>query len=271
MVTHCVVYVLDSPFEVSVLHFDVTHRGGTYVSAVMNVSISVPRGAIRRNESITLSCQYFRGDKEKLGMDPSANIVSSVYELSPSAGQSVFMKRVQITLPQGVVLQCLGQKFQLKAIFGQKNEDESEILCWKPIPSKFCAFASGFAVLRVNHFSLLAVIIETVQAGVEFIQRALQTSNRATEESVSSDSEVVIDNKANKQFRLGTLPFGEGVSLKYHAAVFGHTSTETEDDAILQKFYVYCYYGIPEHSKVAIELFLIRDSISFVPDYLLNR
>ena len=240
---------LDHPFEAPGLRFDVTHRGGTYVSAFMDVAINVPRGAIRRNESITLSCHYFSGDKERLGLGSSASIVSSVYELSPSAAQTVFRKRVQISVPHGVVLESLGQKFQMKVMISQTNEDESDMLCWEPVPFKYCAFASGSAVARINHFSLLAVIIEKVQAGVEFFQKSWQLSK---EPAVDSDSKVVSDDKRDpsKQCHPEILAFGDGIYLRYHAAVWGPNSTQTEGDANVQMFYIYCYYGIPEQSKV---------------------
>ena len=191
MFTSCVVFrLLAHPFEAPALRFDVTHRGGTYVSGIMNVAISVPRGAIERKESIKLTCQYFNGDKTKIGLGSSASIVSSVYKLSSSSSQSSFKKRVQITIPHGLLLQKLGEMFQLKVVIAQTKGDESEVLCWKPVDSKYCAFAHGFAVIRVNHFSLLALIFEKIHAGIELIQRTLGTSGETAEATVSSESEV---------------------------------------------------------------------------------
>jgi serine/threonine protein kinase len=235
----------DHSFEPTFLSFTVTHRGGTYVSAAMNVAISVPRGAIGRNKSVTLSCKYFSGDKEKLGLEASAIVVSSIYELSSSDCITTFEKRVQISLPHGIVLQRLGEKFQMKAIVSQTDTGNPEGLCWDTVPSKFCTFSSKSCIVRVQHFSLLTLIIETVQAGVEFFQRSLQLPDEsAANELLSHDRREL-----NKMYPPEASQPECGIYRTYHVALYGETSTHKEGDDYVQNLFFYCYYGIPKNRK----------------------
>lgn len=169
------------------------------------------------------------------------------------------MKNVQIRVSHGVMVnQLAAAGLQLQAVSCDIQSKDGAGFSWEEIPTNDCAFTSQDAVVRLDHFSLIAIIVSKIEAGFGLLQeffRAFSITNPSKSvpdyENIDKGQEDTLVSIRIEGPSSPSIP--PSLHLSYAAVVLGPSQGDYREGCRYWNVYVYCYYNVRDNMKVSTE------------------